>query len=174
MADSQRKTAQILNLSDASQMTSFNCTPTIYQGTLTQVNYGIYARTVWDINKFQPKVKYTISAQFNNAGASSVNIRILDSDGSTVIATTNTTTNTSGILQVTFVARNVKHYIRFYSNTLNTGNTSTVVFSDIMLNEGETALPYEPYGWLHSIRKLTTATGWHNASVKEWDGSDWQ
>lgn len=28
----------------------------------------------------------------------------------------------------------------------------------IMLNEGSTALPYEPYGWLHSLRKLTTAT----------------
>lgn len=28
----------------------------------------------------------------------------------------------------------------------------------IMLNEGSTAKPYEPYGWVHSLRKLTTAT----------------
>lgn len=30
--------------------------------------------------------------------------------------------------------------------------------TDFMLNTGSTALPYEPYGWLHSLRKLTTAT----------------
>lgn len=29
---------------------------------------------------------------------------------------------------------------------------------DLMLSTGSTPLPYEPYGWLHSIRKLTTAT----------------
>ena len=30
--------------------------------------------------------------------------------------------------------------------------------STIMLNEGSTPLHYEPYGWVHSLRKLTTAT----------------
>lgn len=35
----------------------------------------------------------------------------------------------------------------------------------IMLNEGSTALPYEPY-WQHSLRKLTT-NGWQDASIKE-------
>lgn len=29
---------------------------------------------------------------------------------------------------------------------------------EIMLNEGSTALPYEPYGWVHSLRKLCTET----------------
>ena len=28
----------------------------------------------------------------------------------------------------------------------------------VMLNEGSTALPYEPYGWVHSLRKLGTST----------------
>ena len=28
----------------------------------------------------------------------------------------------------------------------------------IMVNEGSTTLPYEPYGWVHSLRELTTAT----------------
>lgn len=42
----------------------------------------------------------------------------------------------------------------------------------IMLNSGTTALPYEPYGWVSSLRKLTT-TGWRDAEVKEWDGSVW-
>ena len=30
--------------------------------------------------------------------------------------------------------------------------------STIMLNEGSTALPYEPYGWQHSLRKLGNST----------------
>ena len=30
--------------------------------------------------------------------------------------------------------------------------------TETMLNEGSTAKPYEPYGWVHSLRKLTTAT----------------
>jgi hypothetical protein len=45
--------------------------------------------------------------------------------------------------------------------------------TNIMLNEGSTALPYEPYGWVHSLRKLTS-NGWQDASVKQWDGSQWQ
>ena len=44
--------------------------------------------------------------------------------------------------------------------------------SSIMLNLGSSPLPYEPYGWVHSLRKLTT-TGWQDANVKEWDGSQW-
>lgn len=43
-------------------------------------------------------------------------------------------------------------YIRFAGGL-------TSVIDTIMLNEGSTALPYQPYiGWQHSLRKLTTAT----------------
>jgi hypothetical protein len=52
------------------------------------------------------------------------------------------------------------------------GSTTITTVSNIMLNTGSEALPYEPYGWVHSLRKLTT-TGWHNATVKEWNGSQW-
>lgn len=34
----------------------------------------------------------------------------------------------------------------------------TPLSSTTMLNEGSIAKPYEPYGWVHSLRKLTTAT----------------
>ena len=43
--------------------------------------------------------------------------------------------------------------------------------STIMLNTGSTALPYEPY-WQHSLRELTT-NGWQDATVREYDGSQW-
>lgn len=42
----------------------------------------------------------------------------------------------------------------------------------IMLNSGSKGLPYEPY-MPHSLRKFATATGWQDAEVKEWDGSQW-
>ena len=41
----------------------------------------------------------------------------------------------------------------------------------IMLNEGSSAIPYEPY-WPHSLKKFDGTT-WQDANVKEWDGSQW-
>lgn len=46
-------------------------------------------------------------------------------------------------------------YIRFSFTFATAGNYAV---SNIMLNTGSTPLPYEPYGWVHSLRKLTTAT----------------
>ena len=43
----------------------------------------------------------------------------------------------------------------------------------IMLNSGNTAKPYEPYGWVSSI-KIYDGITWQSTTVKEWDGSDWQ
>lgn len=46
----------------------------------------------------------------------------------------------------------------------NTNHKYLVIFfgggmsTDIMVNSGSQPLPYEPYGWVHSLRKLTTAT----------------
>lgn len=45
--------------------------------------------------------------------------------------------------------------------------------NSLMYVEGQTALPYEPYGWVSSI-KIYDGTNWQTATVKEWDGSDWQ
>ena len=64
----------------------------------------------------------------------------------TANVTSGTTIDTTGA---------VKMYLCFYNNnaTVTTDNVT-----DVMLNTGSTAKPYEPYGWVHSLRKLTTAT----------------
>lgn len=43
----------------------------------------------------------------------------------------------------------------------------------LMFVEGLTAKPYEPYGWVSSI-KIYDGTTWQSVTVKEWDGSQWQ
>lgn len=57
---------------------------------------------------------------------------------------------------VTISSSSTAYFIRF------TYRASSASYPDdlsaIMINEGITAKPYEPYGWVHSLRKLTTAT----------------
>ena len=42
--------------------------------------------------------------------------------------------------------------------SINPQTVGGIKLKNIMLNYGSTPLPYEPYGWLHSLRKLTTTT----------------
>ena len=49
---------------------------------------------------------------------------------------------------------------------------NTYIGEQIMLVEGPTAKPYEPYGWVSSI-KIYDGITWQSATVKEWDGNDW-
>lgn len=83
-----------------------------------------------------------------------------------------------------------KNYISGISysviDTIDNGYTFTVpdqtaftqitcdkAFTDVMLNAGSTAEPYEPYGWVSSI-KIYDGTTWQTAAVKEYTGTDWQ
>lgn len=46
----------------------------------------------------------------------------------------------------------------------------------VMVNEGSTPLDYEPYSsevW-HDTPHYIHKTDWHDAEVKEWDGSEWK
>ena len=55
---------------------------------------------------------------------------------------------------------------------LSASSTTPWDNSNIMLNTGSIALPYEPY-WTHNFTKFD-GTNWIDAAVKEWDGSQWQ
>lgn len=48
--------------------------------------------------------------------------------------------------------------ISFYANGYNPTDLNGIDITNIMMNTGSIALPYEPYGWVHSLRKLGTAT----------------
>jgi hypothetical protein len=62
--------------------------------------------------------------------------------------------------ELTITTGNDDHYILFmfeYTNSSQEAVTEQVA-NTVMYNEGNIALPYEPYGWLHSLRKQCTAT----------------
>ena len=61
----------------------------------------------------------------------------------------------TGFKYITFTTPKNCHYI-----TINYIDDTFASEADLnmMLNTGTSALPYEPYGWVHSLRKLTTAT----------------
>ena len=154
MADLTRKTANLFDLSVT--RTQYSCNVAVSDSTVTQTNTGSYARSQWLFELISGNT-YTIKTSFNNPNGCSLRINVLD-DSSRSYIESDITTDTTGEISLTFTARSDSTYIRLYSNTLSTVNFNSVVFSNIMLNEGQTALPYEPYGWLHSLRKLTTAT----------------
>ena len=51
-----------------------------------------------------------------------------------------------------------KLYIAFYDGSSATTTLTKDNVGNVMLNTGSTPLPYEPYGWVHSLRKLGTST----------------
>ena len=63
----------------------------------------------------------------------------------------------------TFTIPNNCKYIKMSYSVVASG--SQVTRENIMLNTGETALPYEPY-WSHSLKKYDGAA-WQNATVHE-------
>ena len=140
------KTANLFNPNDSTAQTA-GCTYTVSNNAVTQSNTSAYSRTIWKIDNLTVGSKYTISLDYTNNDACSVQIRIMDNDNSGIIAATGTSTDTIGTLTLTFTAATTTHYIRLYSNTLNTSNNYSVVFNNIMLNNGETAMNFEPYGY---------------------------
>ena len=57
--------------------------------------------------------------------------------------------------KVSFTVRTIDDSILF---DYGSGSTTITTVSNIMLNTGDTALAYEPYGWVHSLRKMSSAT----------------
>lgn len=144
MADCKRKTA---NLFDESIFESIEIAVDVYR---MGISLGVL-----------PSGTYTLT--FNNLGHASLYHTI----------------NKNGVYTSTrlfespyqFVADGVSEQVIRCANTSVT-SWSAYGVTNIMLNSGSTPLPYEPYGWVHSLHKLTS-NGWQDASVKEWDGDVW-
>ena len=62
-------------------------------------------------------------------------------------------------MQLTLTTTANSQYLVLFFYYLNPPNVSEIqqIMDTLMVNEGQ-PLPYEPYGWIHSLRKLTTAT----------------
>ena len=153
MADLQRKTAQLYDKSD----------------TTTQYNAYLNANGTWVLDNSSRTVKlrckgnttYTISI-----AESSTIFRIseysdydLQAGGSTILHEIIRGTNLS---EYTFTTAADSECLVFqasyalYDSWLNS----------LMFVEGSTAKPYEPYGWVSSIR-IYDGTNWQNATVHE-------
>lgn len=141
MADCKRKTA---NLFDAATAYGDMYSDGVITGQGNAIN-GIKNKVTADmIGK-----TYTISITcLQNASKAFVAITI---NGTTYWRENELTANQRSSFQFTPVTENDLWYITY-------NNTGVYSYKDIMFNEGSTPLPYEPYGWVHSLRKLTTAT----------------
>lgn len=141
MADCKRKTA---NLFDAATAYGDMYSDGVITGQGNAINDIKNKVTADMIGK-----TYTISITcLQNASKAFVAITI---NGTTYWRENELTANQRSSFQFTPVTENDLWYITY-------NNTGVYSYKDIMLNEGSTPLPYEPYGWVHSLRKLTTAT----------------
>lgn len=160
MADSTRKTANILpdlNISTSSMgginYVKINSYTIRAYGTMTG-----YSQCISSIGITLQAGTYFVKA-YSTLSSSIFKAQLRSQSGQTTYATDNSFTLT----ETTTV------YPRIV--TLGSYSTETDEQVSIMLNEGATPQPPEPY-WQHSLQKLTT-TGWQDANVKEWDGSQW-
>lgn len=103
----------------------------------------------------EPNTTYTVQKIISN--------RYLIWTTTTIPATSNSWNNQfSGDATqttLTFTTGNSDNYLLFMLSYDSTTPSTQDIINSIMLNYGTTPLPYQPYyGWLHSLRKLTTAT----------------
>lgn len=143
MADSQKKSAQL-----------FDKSGTVYQAFLTETQWLNSSDNRSVKIPCQPNTTYTISVSeslpiFRIATSNNADIQP-QNDIDIVIRTTNKS-------QYTFTTSSTAQVIIFQGST----SMVDIWLNSLMCNEGSQPLPYEPYsatGWLHSLRKLTTAT----------------
>lgn len=140
-----KKSKNLFNINGGTAEGTQNVSIVIDGNTIKQTNQSNYARSAWEVQGLEINKQYTLSLNFTNTNASSLNARVYKSDGSTLIIQSNATTNTSGEIELTFTAIEDIVYIRLYSNTSQTGNTYEVDFSNIQLAPGSSASAFEPY-----------------------------
>ena len=159
MADLQRLTAQLYDKSD----------------TTTQYDAYLNANGTWVLDQTSRSVKlhckgnttYTISISDTSPiyRISEYSDYSLQPGGITIL---NEIVRGTNLSEYTFTTAADSECLVFqasyalYDSWLNS----------LMYVEGQTALPYEPYGWVSSI-KIYDGTTWQSATVKEWDGNDW-
>ena len=134
MADCKRKTA---NLFDG----------TLLGGYYTSANYS----TSGDEDVFKSIKVYLPAGTYTFSWGKNVNVVRMIIDG------TYSQGGSTNISSYTFTST-TDDYVGISFRDTTSSSTIWDVTTPIMLNIGSAPLPYEPYGWLHSLRKLTTAT----------------
>ena len=139
MADSQRKS---YNLFDKSQISSITTPIGDRYGSIFESAVGTYTL---DVTGTANRGDYLYADKVLSDGTSGARYYIVNNG-------TKTTT------QLTISNDDEKFLI--YNASGDNLSASQAKFDRwlIMLNSGSTAKPYEPYGWVHSLRKLGTAT----------------
>ena len=127
---------------------NFNtCTPSknlFPHSSVSPSGTGGWTHSAYEL-ELKPNTTYTLSTDFIQTGTTST-IAILSLDDSTIIKSVRST-ETTGSMTLTFTTpEDGLVLIRFYSNYTGSGITTTTKYSNIMLNEGVTSLPYEEYG----------------------------
>ncbi len=160
MADSQKKSANIINAASPSEYARTTVTPLANGGVELSITNATWTNCRYINIPVTANSTYTIKVyidEYSGTGTFMIPCRQINGDGTVIFTDTIWSTGTK---THTFTADGSTLWLGVYLNNSGTAATATAKIR-IMLNEGATALPYEPYsstGWLHSLRKLTTAT----------------
>ena len=150
MADSQRKS---YNLFDVSQLVE--AYPYYVSVNNDIINFTINSALYTTGINVNIKAPFTISCTPVQVSSASTNARIrlvYNDDSVTEIYVTDSNGVITAPISNTY--QNGIKAIRFNWSNANSG----FAIANLMINSGNSAKPYEPYGWVHSLRKLTTAT----------------
>ena len=139
MADSQRKTANLCDVSDISETVTVFYKDKFLMQSISEGTYTLSFNTTADVS-------HMVSV--------GVGTTVYSKDIKTISGVQNGYYTIDFTISAEYSGENL--YVRF----VRFGAVTTVTYTvtNIMLNSGSTALPYEPYGWVHSLRKLGTST----------------
>lgn len=150
MADSQRKS---YNLFDVSQLVE--AYPHYVSVNNDIINFTINSALYTTGINVNIEAPFTISCTPVQVSSASTNARIrlvFNDDSIREIYVTDSNGVITEPKSITY--QNGLKAIRFNWTDTNSG----FAIANLMINSGDSAKPYEPYGWVHSLRKLTTAT----------------
>lgn len=150
MADSQRKTANLFDESAGVKGYYINAS-----GEEVASSYSEYEFAHTQKILVEPEMPYTYSLTVQRLGMYRRIIGYDENKNYIGQITDFNVTGSTGFKHITFTTPQNCHYI-----TINYVDDTFASAADLnmMLNTDTSAEPYEPYGWVHSLRKLTTAT----------------
>ncbi len=139
MADSQRKTAQLW---DEQYLVGYYSSSNEFKSADNQ----LCTKNMFQV---KPNTTYWLGVPFATSGF--LAILKFDSTGAFIERISLSNYIGQGISYTTDANT-------YYININFSSGYGATYHNDIIIAESSTALPYEPYGWVHSLRKLTTAT----------------
>lgn len=164
MSDLQRKTANLFNKNEPGIVEYYtNSTTGIY--TYSQNTRSVIIPCISNTTYSATKTVQGTSPRF---GLSCFDNYPQENDIATNIEVNN------DAMQLTLTTTANSQYLvifLYYSNPPDETEIQQII-DTLMINEGQ-PLPYEPYGWVSSI-KIYDGSIWQTAAVKEYTGTDWQ